>query len=237
MKTALVCIAKNEDRYIDEWIQYHTKVGFDNIFIYQNDWYCNVEHPNIVKIQFDGKEKQIDSYNDFIKNHSNDYDWVAFFDVDEFLVLKKHQNIKDFLQEFSEYNAIGINWVLFGDNNLDKVDGEYSVIKRFTKRQKNVNNHVKCIIKPNVSITMSVHNPNIPWVDPHKRNNNGPYNTLNPNDDIVQLNHYFCKTKEEFITKCERGRADIIQNRPISYFDEHNFNEKEDLNAHNFFYK
>jgi hypothetical protein len=34
MKTALACIAKNEDNYIDEWIKYHTKIGFDFIYVY-----------------------------------------------------------------------------------------------------------------------------------------------------------------------------------------------------------
>lgn len=29
MKTAICAIAKNEDKYIDEWIQYHWKLGFD----------------------------------------------------------------------------------------------------------------------------------------------------------------------------------------------------------------
>ncbi len=38
MKTALVCIAKNEDYYIDEWIKYHLKLGFSDIHVYQNDW-------------------------------------------------------------------------------------------------------------------------------------------------------------------------------------------------------
>ena len=38
MRTALVCIAKNEDNYLDEWIKYHLKLGFSEIFVYQNNW-------------------------------------------------------------------------------------------------------------------------------------------------------------------------------------------------------
>lgn len=34
MKTALVCIAKNEDHYIDEWLKYYLKLGFADIFIF-----------------------------------------------------------------------------------------------------------------------------------------------------------------------------------------------------------
>jgi hypothetical protein len=34
MKSALVAIAKDEDDYINEWIEYHFKIGFDNIILY-----------------------------------------------------------------------------------------------------------------------------------------------------------------------------------------------------------
>ena len=37
---------------------------------------------------------------------SDGYDWVAFFDVDEFLVLKKHKNIKDFIEVYKDYNGL-----------------------------------------------------------------------------------------------------------------------------------
>jgi len=37
-KIALVTMAKDEDFYLQEWIDYHLKLGFDDIFIYQNNW-------------------------------------------------------------------------------------------------------------------------------------------------------------------------------------------------------
>jgi hypothetical protein len=237
MKVALVCIAKNEDNYIEEWINYHKKLGFDDIFIYQNDWRCNLTLPNVTKIEIDGINKQREAYAHFVKNYVGRYDWVAFFDVDEFLVLKLDKTVKDFLQNYSEYPAVGISWVLFGNNNLDKVDGDYSLVRRFTKRQKDVNNHVKCIVKLTPKLVMDIHNPNCVWVDPHKRVNSGPF-AGTPSDDIAQLNHYFCKTEEEFIEKCNRGRADSpVYKRTIAEYSGHNFNDIEDLSAYKFLYK
>jgi hypothetical protein len=49
MKISLVCIAKMEDFYINEWVLYHKKLGFDDIIIYETDWintqfdFCDVE--------------------------------------------------------------------------------------------------------------------------------------------------------------------------------------------------
>jgi hypothetical protein len=234
MKVALVCIAKSEDFYIDEWIKYYKKIGFDDIFIYQNDWRWSGSSENVHKFEFDGPVKQQESYDAFIRDHNDKYDWAAFFDVDEFLVLKKHSNIKSFILDYEEYTAIGINWVLFGNNNQTTVNGDYGVIKRFTKRQKDVNSHVKSIIKLSPSIPMDIHNPKIPWVDVHKRINEGSFTKIHT-DDIAQINHYFCKTQEEFQLKCDRGRPDTIEKRTMLDFDRHNFNEIEDLTLYNFF--
>ncbi len=40
---------------------------------------------------------QLKAYNDFIDNKKNDFDFAAFIDVDEFICLKKHRSISDFL--------------------------------------------------------------------------------------------------------------------------------------------
>ena len=235
MKVALVCIAKNEDHYIDEWIDYHKKVGFDDIFIYQNNWRWSGESENAHKIDFDGKNLQIVAYNNFLVTYKDKFDWVAFFDVDEFLVLKKHKNIKEFLGDYSNFDAVGINWVLFGNNRHDKVDSEYSLIKRFTKRQSNVNQHIKSIVKVNKNLNMIIHNPTNPWVNTEKKYNVGPFN-FDGSIDIAQINHYFCKTREEFVEKINRGKADNPTIRSMDEYDSHNFNDIEDLTAYNFIY-
>lgn len=237
MKVALVCIAKDEDNYIKEWVEYYLKLGFDDIFMYQNNYRCSYNNEKLIKIDFDvnHNHRQPDAYNNFMKTNHGKYDFAAFFDVDEFLVLKKHNNIKEFLQEYSQFSAIGINWVLFGDNGLTEVENnEYSCLKRFTKRQKGVNPHVKCIVKVDKNITMSVHHPYVNCVSTDKKLFNG---TLNPNgnDDIAQLNHYFVKTKEEFNLKIKKGRCcntELYQ----SLYGSHNFNDIEDLHAYNLLY-
>lgn len=236
MKIALVCIAKNEDYYLEEWVNYNKKLGFDDIYIYQNDWRWNGESENVHKIEFDGLNKQRAAYHDFITNYNKKYDWVAFFDVDEFLVLKKHNNIKEFLSDYNDYPAVGINWVFFGDNGHKKIETETSVLKRFTKRQIKINRHVKCIIKLSPNIRMNIHNPYSVWVDTNKFPHNGPFNP-NGNDNIAQINHYFCKTIGEFELKCSRGRADTTSyKRTINEFHEGNFNEIEDFTAYNFYF-
>ena len=59
MNTALVCIAKDEDNYILEWIDYHLKLGFNHIYVYCNDWNWFVPSKylyKVTKIEFNGQK-------------------------------------------------------------------------------------------------------------------------------------------------------------------------------------
>lgn len=62
---ALVCIAKDEDNYIQEWIDYHLKLGFSDIYIWQNNWRSKVvkERGDIHLRVIDGDFKQVECYN------------------------------------------------------------------------------------------------------------------------------------------------------------------------------
>lgn len=239
MKVALVCVAKNEDPYIQEWIDYNLKLGFDDIIIFQHEWDFEIRHPQVKTYKIIGENIQVPTYNHFLKNYEGIYDWAAFFDVDEYLVLKKHKNIKSFIEDYSMFNNIAINWVLFGDNNIQEFsESDTSVVNRFTKRQKSINRHIKTITKVNSNYNfLTPHNTNSMWVSPNNKLGTGPFNPEGE-DQVAQINHYFCKTKMEFEEKIKRGRADTKKGQGIRTwqdFDNHNFNEVEDLSAKNFF--
>ena len=241
MKIALVCISKNEDNYIQEWIDYNLKLGFDDIFIYANNWQYSNNQDKVHVKHIDGEIQQLNAYNDFTENNNKSmaYKWAAFFDVDEFLVLNQHNNIKSFLESYSDCNAIGINWAIFGNNNLECVDGEYSVLKRFTNRSTSdfkPNSHVKTIVQFPCHSKKMVHDIEGTWFTLNKEKRTGPYND-NVDWSVAQLNHYFTKSDEEFVAKCNRGRADLNEKRQITDFNEYkNANQVYDQRAKDFLY-
>lgn len=238
MKVSLVCIAKNEDKYIQEWIDYYFKLGVDDIHIYMNDWRFHTNQKNVYTYELDGQGMQSTAYNDFIINRSEKNQWVAFFDVDEFLVLKTHSNIKEFIEDYKDENGLGINWVLFGDSGMDPPINDYSVINRFTMRENNVNEHIKTILKISDGVRMHhVHCPNVIISDTNRKKFSGPFNKFG-DDKIAQLNHYFTKTYSEYVEKISRGRADMKNGkRSIQDFYGHNKNEIEDMSIINFIKK
>jgi hypothetical protein len=48
MKTAVVAIAGEAEKYyIDEWINYHLKIGFNKIYLYINNWEFTTNNSNV----------------------------------------------------------------------------------------------------------------------------------------------------------------------------------------------
>jgi len=249
MRIALVAMAKDEDPYIGEWIEYNLKLGFDQIHLYLNDWEYSSNNEGVKTIEINGDGMHMKSYRHFLENHSDQYDWAAFFDVDEFLVLKKHQGVKDFVFDISnqfETNQIGINWVFFGDNGISEFpEGTTGVLERFTKRQIGCENTIKSIVKmsPGISPGYFV-NPHFYYYDgisPEGLRTEGPYNQRG-DTEIAQINHYFSKTRDEYRKKIDRGRSDLQQGSPEYYrtwdeFDNANKNDIEDLLALTFYRK
>ena len=249
-KIALVCIAKNEDYYLQEWINYHLKLGFDGVHIFQNNWrYPNkIESPNVFFHEYDGitefnndplwvRNIQARCYTEFAKNHHTQYEWAAFFDVDEFLVLNKHNSVQEFISNYDEVNCLIVNWAMFGNNNLTDFDpNNCSVIERFTKRQNGLHGQFKSICKLYPEMKHQIHWTNTSWTDTNFNTGNSAFN-YSGSYEIAQLNHYFTKTFSEFLHKVERGNAcrnGVNGKRDVSDFYSNNFNDVEDLKALNF---
>ena len=109
---------KDENQYLDEWVQYNLAIGFDHIVIYDNGSQVPVENHwgNRVTVikearQFEGSAEDNCHY-DTVKNF--DAAWIARIDVDEFIVLKKHGSIGELLERYKDYGGLGINWRIFG---------------------------------------------------------------------------------------------------------------------------
>lgn len=250
MKTAIICIAKNEDAYITEWCTYHLKLGFSHIFIYENDWRCTSPIPEkVTLIPFDGNCKQVYAYNDFILTKSQDYDFGLFIDVDEFLTIKDNKPLTAFLERYAGYCGVGINWRFFGDSGQKVIlNNNFSLINRFIRSDKDINRHIKTLLNFKYIREHSI--KNCLFCNPHfvtSRDSiistdcshyiNGPFNDEVCDDAIIH--HYYCKTFYEYVNiKRPRGFGDKpnINAYLDKDFERHNFNTVFNLNAYNFYY-
>lgn len=145
MRVVVCALAKNEHLYINEWVKHYLKLGFDKLFIFDND---DKESPHIKDyidkndldkiriINARGYHKngmQGEFYTNFYNIECHNFDWCLFCDIDEFLV--GVDNVKDFLSKprFRYVQQIRVKWRLFGDNELIERDMNKSVMETFTK--------------------------------------------------------------------------------------------------------
>lgn len=237
IKVGLCCIAKMENNYIREFIEHYKNLGVDHVFLYDNNDTDGenfedvigdyIENGYIEVIDFKNRKIcQLDAYNDCYKNRCNGYDWVCFFDCDEYLMFSDETlDIKTFLsqEKFNNFDMIHINWKVYGDNNLVRYENK-SLKERFIipiepldfKCGYNFpeNNHIKSIVRgglPDVKWEMTPHTPNseLNCCKPNGEicDAKSPFSLYN--FDYAWLNHYQTKTIEEWVEiKAKRGFPD-----------------------------
>jgi len=222
---SLVVIVKDEDAYLKEFIEYYKLLGVDHFYFYDNESANPLtnslkEYRKSVTINtIKGKAKQMEAYSHYLSKYKKDTRWAAFIDLDEFIVPKNTYSLADFLKDYEYADALGINWTLFGDNNHEtKPDG--LVTENYTRREQKQNIHIKSIVNPQRAVTAA--NPHFmimkegaTYVDAKHHPITGAFNE-NYTLDLIQINHYFTKSAEEFIVKARRGRADTGEQRDVA---------------------
>jgi len=263
----IVCIAKYEQNYVKEFVRYHLGLGFERIYLYDNEDNETYKEllkefgDKIVTTHLPGKHyarlPQYEALHQFVNNHMGDPDitHVAHIDLDEFIVLNKHNTIKSFIKDYiydGENNimcgGIGMNWRFFGNNGLNHTDVNEPLTSRFTKRQETGDLHIKTIYNKYILSGYSnphfihINNDNYPVKSTNGAILNGPYNE-NMDFSVIQINHYKSKTWEEFQQLKIRGMADRYddpydsEQKITDWFNSFNLNETEDLVACNFYKK
>lgn len=220
-QAVLCCIALDEESYIDEFVDYHIGIGFNKIIIFDNSnenrlkqWGQKRHNSTAEVIHYPGINMQGQAYLDCAKGaHYNEkMKWAAFWDVDEFLVLKKHDNVDRFLDEHLSSGTLALNWHMFRQGG-ETIYKPLPVTKRFVYRDSHTDAHVKSIVRlrdMNMTDPPHPHYPKLINGTQHDTNGKafeGPFNAGGPSD-IAVLHHYITKSFQEYKNKRIRGRAD-----------------------------
>lgn len=253
MRTAICSIAKNENDYILEWVEYHLGLGFGKIFIYDNNDPGDESLPRVLKSQCESsrveildwrgrRDFQLAAYNDCYEGPGASFDWIAFIDIDEFITFgdgARAVDINGFLGNVDPgIDAIEVNWMIFGDCGLAR-KGEGGVLSRFRvplDLSDHDNFHVKTIARTGRHLRFNASPHYIEGgsgliVDDCLRPviRRGPFKS--PSYDRLYIRHYGTKTVEEFIRdKIPRGNAHSSKGSwryNLTLFYEHNRRTRE----------
>lgn len=225
-KLCLLAIARGEEPYFIEWIEFHKMMGVDHFFIYDNgnDGAAGkllepyIRTNEITLIPFPHIEGLRDykktgnntlsiqnlAYGDFILRYRQNCQWVLVCDIDEFVypfLSSGFNTIKEYLQTLDSSRVMGmeIPSYVFGSNGHE-VWPDGLVIENYKLRKKEPHLH------------KSIGNASFlrPW--PHSKAHDFFYTihfskTILCPDPVLTMNHYWVKSLEEWRRK---GRINAV---------------------------
>lgn len=218
---AICAIVKDELEDIHEWIWHHLAIGFEHILIYDNNSKVPLKRElasfteaglvTVLEWPLTGSQ-QLSAYMHAIGNWGSNACWMAFIDIDEFIVPLQNADIRDFLDDYLPFGGVCANWRMFGSNgHISRPGG--GVMENYTCCL-GLNNHIKSIVRPEyVRRPVSAHHFTFApghWCVNEDKVPVRDYHTYALADRIC-INHYYYKSQQDFYAKIARGLATQIK--------------------------
>ena len=248
-----VAIVRDEAAYLKEWLDYHFLAGVSHFIIYDNDSADNTTEiltPYVTKglvtlIPYPQTKRQLEAYNDAIREFKFFCRRMIFLDIDEFIFPQNGKSIVEVADEIldgKDAAGLAMNLHTFGSNDLDKADLSVGVLERFTRRavddwtptENNLpsgNAAVRTIADPR-RIKFFLDNPHTPKYFPpfHSVNEKGAEVSTTFSVPVtaekIVVNYYAVQSREEFMTKAhKRETARFAKRNEVAGFDAANRNE------------
>lgn len=226
-----MCLHIKEEQQEDtiQWIKYHHRLGANKIYVvddgssqplfsslkeyidngvveytYRSQYYSMLLY--IVKHVINVQNSQMTTYEYCLKQYGKFNKFLAFIDVDEFIVLSNSSSIPSILKQYEDYGGLVLNWKIFGSSGFIK--RPKTGVSEYTSCASSCT--VKSIIQPSYVKSISG--------NPHWFIYAGGKYAVNENFIIVNescsqesyqkihINHYTTKSLEDFQKKISRGR-------------------------------
>lgn len=239
---------KGEDSYMLDFVKYHRSVGVEHFVFFDRTYYplkkLFENHADVEIIHFPDEPQNIhqEAWGQLIKYNQGKTKWLALIDADQCLVPVKHSNVCDILKEYEDFASVQLNWKSFGSSFQEKrLLG--SVYERFllcAETNSKYNLPTQFICQPDRTLPIKVEEPHYPRLPPGEISVNTNRETISSNKvvamnpatpltfnvpplyDVMWVAHYTNKSKEEFIIKNNKGRADIFGKKiHFTQFDEY----------------
>lgn len=231
-KVSACLLIKDENRYLPEWLAWHTSIGIEHFYIYDNGSEIPVSQSvpeefedNVTVVDFPPPRKstQVEAYADCLSRFGDETEWMAFLDTDEFLRVMDGSSIQTFLESYQEADAVLAKWMVYNANGQIEDNGG-SVRERFTQMTDLYPYEMpqcKSIVRTRRVETMGAHGPIatrhslLVVNENHERVRQGAGEL--PAEKIV-VDHYFTRSYVEWKEKMARGSCDPNYAREDDWF-------------------
>lgn len=214
MNICICQLIKDEQRYIEEWIEYHLNLGISKFILFE-DWNStphdeiltkyvdkiilhkvnDIISPAVMKRYHDTRQKLIWKY--FFEHYRDVFDCCLFIDPDEYLICNK----EDFLEEVEKYyNDKHVKFIQYvwqtmtasGHIKDPFPNQKYSIMKTYTNKMEHDLSDLNWNHKPLIYLK-KIHS---------YKNFKAPHDSKlcerSTIYSLIKLNHYLTKSWEEY---------------------------------------
>jgi hypothetical protein len=241
---AVCVVAKAEHLDVDEWVEYHLRMGASKIYLFDHN-----SHPPMFTVLSDYIQNgeveyqliqdhepntQMYAYEYCLKYHGHKHNWMAFIDSDEYIAVNDtSKSIPEVLKRYTAYGGLALNWKIFGSSgHVERPWG--GVLPNYWRCKKNF--HIKSIVQPKYVLESTGSSHSFSYkegyfsVDTAEKQltGNGYQNPTDPalEDhppeylfETMYINHYMTRNRRFFEEKkMLRGYPDGAT-RPSNFFD------------------
>ena len=228
---AILSIFKNEQDYMEEWLDHHIEQGVEHFYLYSNEKSKDDldKYPYLKSEKYKGKLTIINwpytynssiedtvqkrAYNDCIKYYSHECQFLALLDLDEFIAPLNDKRVIDIINALDMPNTRGIKLMRFnyGSNGhikkpKGKVSDNYKLHEKLCSSFKSIAN--TDYLNKNGSF-YGVHEFPFKYYSGKVYNNYfrypGDYMKCKKDSKTeipLIIKHYYTKSKEEYFERC-----------------------------------
>ncbi len=216
-RLAMHAMFKDEAPWLAEWLDWHFSQGVDHVFLTNDgssDDYLAVLEPYLEAglVSLEDSIAHPDFYhreqfhkNRILKDHSDQFQWIAFIDSDEFLY--SEERLKVLLARLSQDSAgMVLNWMIYGTAHLERLAADATLLGSLVRRFPDGHQEhfqVKSIIATGHGAAFFHHNPHFPNYSPLAPLHWADGERFRPNDQRflaqpAHLKHYWYRTEQYF---------------------------------------
>ena len=229
-KLSIMAIFKNEEEYLEEWLNHHINQGISHFYLYSNDpnmnkyQYLNKYTDYITLIEWVNKVNngpntiQRQAYEDCVKNYNEETEYLMMLDIDEFIIsVIPRTKVIDIINtniDNKNTKAIKVQRYNFGSNgNKHKPYG--TVMDNYKKHEKICSSYKTIANLSYVDLSKKFYGVHdFPFLDRDGiiyndylsyRYNGYPSGCFEDkrNEIPLVINHYFTKSYDEYLQRCE----------------------------------
>lgn len=230
----ICAIIRDETPFLEEWMAYYLHLGVEAFYLYDNESKVPVRETlarysswlgpkRLVIHNAPGTKLQMATYGHCVAAYGSRCRWIAFVDLDEFIVPLRRDSIPEMLEEFESYAGLALHWRLFGSNGHNRRPEGATQLELFTRAinddpimsvlVKGIMNPAAvdyfptphhCVVKEGAGHTVRVDHEPIygPCAAP-------------PLWVTGQVNHYYYRAKQDYYAKLRKPRPDLQTVRGI----------------------